>query len=440
MTKYVGKTTFVEIIRVDPRTAPTCIQNTRLGSSDWQNPRNRFDVIGDGVVDQSDLNVLLTYHKLLGDAALSKKRPSNMPYLDVNGDGNISSADIRQLSMYLDNYKVIDTTPEACYHVNDFLIHTDIIHPSDATTIIAAAAKKNILPRANYTPYIFSRRTLEFNKMEWDNELKNKDTIIYIHNDLLNCETCGPNFGAKSCNAVPCVFRLLISRIGCIPMRQECIAVEDTDDSPTSSEDTGTILARTVIIAIYDEADEYYVANCEPGNTSEYCYSGSPQDRYLADKVEWENLIDLLPDSIQVRAGLLQPYRGKELSAGYFDTICSGCSLPKDTDRAVINHTRLPAPSSGIVSNPRLTTDDIVDLFDTITSNGLYEPTFLLFVLDNSGSIYVSEYRSYLEAAKSRIRARFDNVEVLDDYVTARPERWIRAMTESLQSTIALYG
>ncbi len=61
--------------------------------SGWQNPTNRYDVTGEGVVNTRDLLVLIN-HLLLGEAGPLPLVAEAPPYLDVNGDGQLSPNDL----------------------------------------------------------------------------------------------------------------------------------------------------------------------------------------------------------------------------------------------------------------------------------------------------------------------------------------------------------
>ena len=92
----IGQPTFVEVIRIDPFNGLTCESKAILGNSRWQNPTNRFDVNGDGVVDESDYNALLAWIGQFGQGALPALKPDTDPWVDVNGDGVVGYKDLHQ--------------------------------------------------------------------------------------------------------------------------------------------------------------------------------------------------------------------------------------------------------------------------------------------------------------------------------------------------------
>ena len=65
-------------------------------------------------------------------------------------------------------------------------------------------------------------------------------------------------------------------------------------------------------------------------------------------------------------------------------------------------------------------------MFETLrTDPTTEEPELLLFALDNSGSIRVSQYLSELNAAKATLEALYPNLIILDD-ISNSGERWAR--------------
>lgn len=156
-----------------------------------------------------------------------------------------------------------------------------------------------------------------------------------------------------------------------------------------------------VIIAIYDESQPVY----SPTATT-----------YEADKAQWETFIDGIERS-QIRLGLMGPQGSAEVLKP------ASSPWPKDTDRAEIDTVFLPSQA------PRVNSGDITSFFETIRTNpdplgGDDGPDLLLFCLDNSGSILVSQYAAQLAAAKAELQAAWPKMKILDD-VSSAGERYI---------------
>lgn len=159
---------------------------------------------------------------------------------------------------------------------------------------------------------------------------------------------------------------------------------------------------KIVVIAIYDESDPVY------------CSSSSVS--YSTHLQEWNNLIDYRKLCNQnILAGLMVPSP-------------NGCiqppssSLPKDTDNDQWFLQRYP------LAQPRLSSDQIFNFFNSVVSRANdtnFIPELLIFVLDNSGSISISQYAEQLEDAKQRIKNIYPNLIILDD-VSSSGEQWIQ--------------
>ncbi len=469
MSNYVGQSAFIEVLKVDVDTTPLYESNIILGKSLWQNPINRFDVNGDGVVDQSDYVALDQYIRMYGAGKLPKARPENELYVDVNGDGYVTTKDLTQLATYLAYHITRDNSDRKPHHVRRLVVHREIVHPLQVNTVKDAASRAGVHPISSYRAFFRDYSTQSFSETSLSAFVRTKDSIVYINKALFDCPECGPHFGAPGCDTEPCVFKLLRAqlrcKVKCMPngtpvwsnncLRSEILParylhtakpIQCIPDPPTPvPEVPPPKLARTAIICIYDEADEYYVGSYT-GYASEYVYPGTPQERYEADKQEWEAIIAKVASNprVKLRLGLLQPYIYNAATKKPWGVICDGCALPRDSDRASINYRLLSGPDSPSMSNtkrtPRVSTDEIVDMFNQVTGNGGWDPTFLLFVLDNSGSVYVSDYQAQLTAAKAIIKSKLPKIEILDDKTTARPERWIRGCVESISNLIKVYG
>jgi len=493
ITPEIGQSRFVEAILVTPRGGETCIANVSLGTSKWQNPFNRFDVTNSGDVTQNDYDTLVDFIRANGTGRLPPGKLKSQPYVDVSGDGFVTTRDLGQLAEFLNSGKVVDASAESCYSVNSYDIHRDLYDPAVIQTAKDVAIRIGATPTAQFHVFLRDIRTQEMTEIQMSDPIRNKHSVCFISVDLIECPVCGPNIGASGCDLEACIFRLLGSslsgqsgalRCGAVctvdgrPLldpncyRREILPSRDVagyDANPCGSEDAPEVipeiptavqrLQRSVIIAIYDEATEYYsdfFAENAAGQQRAWdiAYGGSPQSRYDADKQNWIDLItgqayDL---GIKVRFGLIQPYhlsRTLRPDGGLdvWPVLCSTCDYPPDSDRSESDHILLPGPTDlwhprtnpdGVdVRTPRVYADEIVDMFNTVTSNGNYSPTFLMFILDNSGSVYVKDYRAELEAAKARIRAEHEGIEILDDLITEIPERWIYTATEAMRNVIA---
>lgn len=150
------------------------------------------------------------------------------------------------------------------------------------------------------------------------------------------------------------------------------------------------------VICIYDETTLY-----------------SPRETYETDLAAWNALIDGLRRST-IRLGLIQPgYTESDIK--YPDS-----PWPRDSDNDPINYVNVG------MKTPRVTEAEIVAFFETLrTSPAILEPELLLFVLDNSGSITVSEYREELESAKATLRASYPKLRILGDVNSFADERWL---------------
>jgi len=151
------------------------------------------------------------------------------------------------------------------------------------------------------------------------------------------------------------------------------------------------------IICIYDESSSVYTS----------C-SGT----YQTDKEAFETYVDDTGSTI--RLGIIIP------STSVNRIKCASKDLPYDTDRSEVSTSVIGFKS------PRVEEQDILDMFETLrTDPTTEEPELLLFALDNSGSIRVSQYLSELNAAKATLEALYPNLIILDD-ISNSGERWAR--------------
>jgi hypothetical protein len=171
------------------------------------------------------------------------------------------------------------------------------------------------------------------------------------------------------------------------------------------------------VIAIYDESISIY--------------TGEPSV-YNSDLETWNSFTDEVRECSgqKIRLGLMAP---GPLSQLKYD----GSEWPHDTDRDSIDRQEYP------VATPRLSAADIVGFFDTMLGNPTDEafedgPLLLLFVLDNSGSIELSQYAEELAAAKSILKARFPTMKILDD-ISSSGERWLNDAYDGIRGKICEY-
>jgi hypothetical protein len=139
-----------------------------------------------------------------------------------------------------------------------------------------------------------------------------------------------------------------------------------------------------VVICIYDESENIYT-NCEPfGNST-----------YLADKDLWEEFI--VGRTGTVRLGIIIPSNDEDRVR------CPTEDWPFDSDRLEVD--RLVVG----VQDPRVLEQDILNIFETIrtTPDTIKDPQLLLFVLDNLGSIVLTDYADELAAAKVQLELDF---------------------------------
>ena len=80
------------------------VHPVRRGSQ-WQNRKNTLDVNADGVVTQEDANIVIAKLNENSEKTLWKIRPKlkSPPFIDVDGDTNVSSIDALLISNYLNN-------------------------------------------------------------------------------------------------------------------------------------------------------------------------------------------------------------------------------------------------------------------------------------------------------------------------------------------------
>lgn len=172
-----------------------------------------------------------------------------------------------------------------------------------------------------------------------------------------------------------------------------------------------------VVIMIYDECYAAYI-------------DGS---LYSADKAYWDALID--DEAIarklygRVRAGLMVPTRGPwgpGATSGLGNIVPAGQVLPKGGEASLPNGSMPYAELPDRTGATRVLATEIVQFFNAVSAvQGGYPdsaPDYLQLVLDNSGSIYVGEYRTELDAALAQLAAAWPAMQIRTT-LTVFPER-----------------
>lgn len=452
----IGQPTFVEVIRVDPFEGVTCEAKVILGNSRWQNPNDRFDINGDGVIDEIDYGVLLQWIGQYGQGVLPALKPDADPWVDVNGDGVVDDKDLQQLANYLAGVR--DESDSTCHRVSDFRIERDLLDPAqiiDCTTVPtvrAAACHKNIIPTASYTPYFnLCTGLLE---TTWDAVIKTKDSIIYVHNDLL----IPRDEYFAGCSDTPRVLNRILRRLQAdpFPYRYDpnCRVLpdwpDDTSDwkagdvgvapdipdepilpdepdlttTTTTAEPVFGLLARVVIINIIGNAEWYLTTESWYAASSSRITSGpaygdilwnngfqASGTHYVDDRVLWDQFIDSISenDSVGVRVGIIHPKGTGEVWPQNRD-------LPKDSYRDQVDYISFESKS------PRISTSNIINAFNIITQNGQFAPTLVIFVTDEAED---NQWASAITAAASQLRNEYPRMEV-KKYPFSKPfSRWM---------------
>ena len=219
--------------------------------------------------------------------------------------------------------------------------------------------------------------------------------------------------------------------LGIIPPSAPVMPSESPEPDASVPPGSGGVLARTIIMAIYDESIPVYTF---PTGTLQYI-----QDRTL-----WESLIDRVKSVFHCRFGILQttPNDFRPLE----DLKVGTERWPYDTDVQ-----QIPVNNyydGEVDSSQRVTADKILATYDMICQGG-YVPTYMIFLMDDSGSMQVDDNYGgppavpggdppNLIAAKAAIQARNPSIIFLNTKSDSG-ERWIRdahlALTEIIQAT-----
>lgn len=127
---------------------PTVFPLLELSTNSWQNTLNRFDVLGDGIIDSNDLTALSEYLSTYGETELPSVRPAGLPFYDVNGDFIISSDDYDALEGYLatgDGTEVFNRVSTVIRSVNGSSSSCSVSYPI-LDRIVARIGSSGILP------------------------------------------------------------------------------------------------------------------------------------------------------------------------------------------------------------------------------------------------------------------------------------------------------
>lgn len=185
---------FIEGISVRSREIRSCIPNIRVGSSVWQNPTNRYDVIADSLDDTgvlgeakvgpADYAALQNWLEENGEHELPPVRPSDAPYLDVNGDGWVTYEDLIMLSRYINEGQHESFDEEDCFAGTGLSIVRDLITPETGLMVREVGIRVNAHPYTDFRPYRRNFHTNRLTEVSPTALADVKDSLVFIHNDL----------------------------------------------------------------------------------------------------------------------------------------------------------------------------------------------------------------------------------------------------------------
>jgi hypothetical protein len=193
----ISSSYYIEGITVKPRVTQACIPNIRLGSSVWQNPVNRYDVIGNGLFGQdrvgiNDYNALQDWLDENGEQDLPPEKPAHALWLDVNGDGRADNNDLIALADFLNDGAHEDTTPETCFPVNGFSVERDLITPRAGITAREVGTKVGAQPYTDYRVFRRNFSTQALFEVTYTTVADVKDSLVFVHRDLFELPDCVP--------------------------------------------------------------------------------------------------------------------------------------------------------------------------------------------------------------------------------------------------------
>ena len=418
----ISQSTYVEVIIASPLMGNACTPRVVLGNSVWQNPVNRFDVNNDGLVNLSDYNTLVSYLDTHGAGQLPSLKPDTAPFVDVDGDGSVTSDDVAQLAQYLATGNPIDRTPETCFPIVDVKLERDLLAPNtvNPATVKSIAALKGLIPTANYTAFRFSYIDKTFFQLQMSDATTIRDCIVLVPNSMITTPKvpCAPEPNVLSS------IRKKIANYEILPSRQ-------LDTIPTSAQETlAELVTSLAIIIIVDEADVPYVGVAQNNATM-------ASNLYQSDMTDWSNLLLAIAKyGISVQVCLLQPAHYRDDGSQW--AVKPALPWPGDSNRSTIDDLLVGAdPTFGEFRTPRVLTQDIIDAFTAVSAN--YNPTWLTVVKDNSGSIQISDYQSQLAAAEAQLQLQYPLMKI-NDIIMSSPERWVQVMSDTVRQIISSAG
>ncbi|MCK9557744.1 MAG: discoidin domain-containing protein [Candidatus Cloacimonetes bacterium] len=181
----IGLTNYIESIIVTSLSSSFSQSNIILGVSKWQNPGNRFDVLADDSIDINDYNTIVNYIAENGSGVLPKVRPSNQPYVDVNGDGIVDDKDLAQMLNYLKNKNLVDNTVTKSYVISDIKIQRDLVNPSLVAIIKDVASTQNVFPLSDYVVYKRNLATNDLTEASYTDAVASRDSLVFIAIDAI---------------------------------------------------------------------------------------------------------------------------------------------------------------------------------------------------------------------------------------------------------------
>ena len=163
-----------------------------------------------------------------------------------------------------------------------------------------------------------------------------------------------------------------------------------------------------VLIGIIDESNPVY----NPGGFG---------PGYADDLGDWEEFID--GTKHKYRLGLLIPN-------SQFNNFIkpADAPYPSDSYRDEIDH-----QIAGQSTQPRLSKQDIVDFYELV--KGDIEPTSVTFIVDNSGSMTLSQIQPGYNEARAELEGEYPDLD-LRPTITTSQERWVfdfQAAAEDLE-------
>lgn len=96
------QTTSPKPVSVVPSTTDdACATTTPKAGMSWQNPKNPYDVNGDGAITEADSTSIVDLINTFGPQVLPGSPPGTITYYDVDGDGSVAPGDALRITNYL---------------------------------------------------------------------------------------------------------------------------------------------------------------------------------------------------------------------------------------------------------------------------------------------------------------------------------------------------